>query len=186
MVEKPKEIPISVAILVLAALAVPIFVFAHPGGTDSSGCHTCRTNCSSWGLSYGEYHCHASKGLPQPEDPIRSHRDDDGTGWTEPWLNYSYPSYSAPSYSTPDKPVLPPAIPKIEPTPTKPVVQPSTKKISEPKKAVKQEASKQEENQKIATTSTQTASVGSLVKNPEKSSKKKIWDKIKFWWSKVR
>lgn len=33
-------------------------VLAHPGRTDSSGCHTCRTNCSSWGLSYGQYHCH--------------------------------------------------------------------------------------------------------------------------------
>ncbi len=33
-------------------------VLAHPGRTDSSGCHTCRTNCPSWGLSYGEYHCH--------------------------------------------------------------------------------------------------------------------------------
>lgn len=33
-------------------------VYAHPGRTDSSGCHTCRTNCSSWGLSYGQYHCH--------------------------------------------------------------------------------------------------------------------------------
>lgn len=36
-------------------------VSAHPGNTDSSGCHTCRTNCPSWGLSYGEYHCHNSK-----------------------------------------------------------------------------------------------------------------------------
>lgn len=31
---------------------------AHPGGTDSMGCHTCRTNCEAWGLEYGEYHCH--------------------------------------------------------------------------------------------------------------------------------
>jgi hypothetical protein len=33
-------------------------VFAHPGRTDAKGCHTCKTNCESWGLSYGEYHCH--------------------------------------------------------------------------------------------------------------------------------
>ena len=33
-------------------------VMAHPGRTDSSGCHTCRTNCASWGLRNGEYHCH--------------------------------------------------------------------------------------------------------------------------------
>lgn len=36
-------------------------VFAHPWNTDGSGCHTCRTNCSSWWLSYGEYHCHNPK-----------------------------------------------------------------------------------------------------------------------------
>ncbi len=33
---------------------------AHPGNTDNSGGHTCRTNCSRWGLSYGEYHYHNS------------------------------------------------------------------------------------------------------------------------------
>ncbi len=33
-------------------------VFAHPGRTDSNGCHTCRTNCEKYGLAYGEYHCH--------------------------------------------------------------------------------------------------------------------------------
>lgn len=33
-------------------------VYAHPGRTDSSGCHTCKTNCSKWGLEDGEYHCH--------------------------------------------------------------------------------------------------------------------------------
>lgn len=39
----------------------PSTSLAHPGNTDSYGCHTCRTNCESWGLSYGEYHCHNSK-----------------------------------------------------------------------------------------------------------------------------
>lgn len=33
-------------------------VFAHPGRLDSSGCHVCRKNCASYGLSNGEYHCH--------------------------------------------------------------------------------------------------------------------------------
>ena len=42
------------------------FIYAHPGRTDAHGCHTCRTNCEKWGLSYGEYHCHAPKTLPQP------------------------------------------------------------------------------------------------------------------------
>ncbi len=36
----------------------PNIAFAHPGRTDSNGCHTCKTNCSSWGLNYNEYHCH--------------------------------------------------------------------------------------------------------------------------------
>lgn len=31
---------------------------AHSGRTDSSGCHTCYTNCEKYGLSYGQYHCH--------------------------------------------------------------------------------------------------------------------------------
>lgn len=42
-------------------------VLAHPGRTDStSGCHTCRTNCGSWGLSYGEYHCHGGSTYVAP------------------------------------------------------------------------------------------------------------------------
>ncbi|WP_139489456.1 YHYH domain-containing protein [Brevibacillus dissolubilis] len=45
--------------LVLASLAS---VSAHPGRTDSNGGHTCRTNCDSWGLSYGEYHDHNGGG----------------------------------------------------------------------------------------------------------------------------
>jgi hypothetical protein len=40
----------------------PIPVYAHPGRTDSSGGHTCRTNCESWGLGYGEYHSHGGGG----------------------------------------------------------------------------------------------------------------------------
>lgn len=37
---------------------VPNTVLAHPGRTDSNGCHYCRTNCSKWGLNDNEYHCH--------------------------------------------------------------------------------------------------------------------------------
>lgn len=74
-----------------------IIVYAHPGGTDSLGCHTCRTNCSSWGLFSGEYHCHQSKGFTQPSDPISSHWGDGGSGYTTPEPSYSYPTYSAPS-----------------------------------------------------------------------------------------
>ena len=67
---------------------VPVGAAAHPGRTDSSGCHTCRTNCSSWGLSSGEYHCHNAKALPQPKEPIRSHYGEGGTGTTELWPEY--------------------------------------------------------------------------------------------------
>lgn len=82
-------------------LLVPFFVSAHPGNTDSSGCHTCHTNCPNWGLSYEEYHCHNAKSYSQPLDPIRSHYGPGGTGWTETW-----PDYSA-SYSLPSIPSIP-------------------------------------------------------------------------------
>lgn len=81
-------------------LATPFITSAHPGNTDSYGCHTCKTNCSNWGLSYGEYHCHNAKGLYQPEEPIRSHYGDYGTGYTEPWPNYTSPSYNTYTYPT--------------------------------------------------------------------------------------
>jgi hypothetical protein len=74
-------------ISVLIVIFFPFIAIAHPGRTDSAGCHTCKTNCSSWGLSYGEYHCHQSKELPQPETPIKSHND----GTTEPAPEYSQP-----------------------------------------------------------------------------------------------
>ncbi len=47
----------------LFLLLIPSSAFAHPGNTDSDGCHTCWTNCNDWGLSYGEYHCHKKKTL---------------------------------------------------------------------------------------------------------------------------
>src|SRR5688572_8232337 len=40
--------------------AVP--AYAHPGRTDASGGHTCRTNCASWGYGQGEYHYHGGGG----------------------------------------------------------------------------------------------------------------------------
>lgn len=68
----------AILFLFFALLVLPNLTNAHPGNTDSSGCHTCRTNCPSWGLSYGEYHC--SGGVSAPSAP-----------------SYSYPSYIAPS-----------------------------------------------------------------------------------------
>lgn len=35
---------------------------AHPGRTDARGGHTCWTNCSRWGLEYGQYHYHNGGG----------------------------------------------------------------------------------------------------------------------------
>lgn len=52
---------LSVALLYLL-LIMPIKVDAHPGRTDANGCHYCRTNCTKWGLSTGEYHCHNGSG----------------------------------------------------------------------------------------------------------------------------
>jgi hypothetical protein len=63
----------------LFIIAIVFFVFlnaeitfAHPGNTDKYGCHTCKTNCPSWGLKKGEYHCHKQKALPWPKPSIKS------------------------------------------------------------------------------------------------------------------
>ena len=45
-------------IMIMIVILSPLYVEAHPGRTDSNGCHTCRTNCAKWGLRYGQYHCH--------------------------------------------------------------------------------------------------------------------------------
>ena len=65
-----KIIDITVVIFLLI-IFTPSIVFAHPGRTDSSGGHTCRTNCPYWGLNYGQYHYHnapapAPKPVPVP------------------------------------------------------------------------------------------------------------------------
>jgi hypothetical protein len=80
---------IFVVILAISAVLSCSLVYAHPGNTDSYGCHTCRTNCPKWGLSYGEYHCHNSKSLPQPEIPIKSHQE----GYSEPAPEYNSTGY---------------------------------------------------------------------------------------------
>ncbi len=50
--------------IVILGLLFCFPVFAHPGGTDGNGGHTCRTLCEEWGLSYGEYHLHDDDGNP--------------------------------------------------------------------------------------------------------------------------
>ncbi|WP_371811545.1 YHYH domain-containing protein [Sporosarcina sp. Te-1] len=54
-------------LVVLSSLLLSLTIFsnhtsAHPGRTDSSGGHTCRTNCAKWGLETGEYHYHNGGG----------------------------------------------------------------------------------------------------------------------------
>ncbi|MEJ8738043.1 YHYH domain-containing protein [Erysipelotrichaceae bacterium HCN-30851] len=53
---------IILAVMMIILLSLPTQIKAHPGRTDSNGCHTCRTNCDKWGLSTGEYHCHNGGG----------------------------------------------------------------------------------------------------------------------------
>lgn len=53
---KKKNFIILVACLI--CMLIPNAVLAHPGRTDGNGCHRCKTNCSQWGLSQGQYHCH--------------------------------------------------------------------------------------------------------------------------------
>ena len=39
----------------------------------------------------GEYHCHRAKALPQPIEPIKSHKVEGGTGYTTPAPEYKIP-----------------------------------------------------------------------------------------------
>jgi beta-lactamase superfamily II metal-dependent hydrolase len=48
----------STLLLGSALLLTPSLASASPGGTDSNGGHTCRTNCAQYGLNDGEYHYH--------------------------------------------------------------------------------------------------------------------------------
>lgn len=57
-----KEKKIIFIVLIIILLLINCNVYAHPGRTDSNGCHTCRTNCEKWGLRYGQYHCHNGSG----------------------------------------------------------------------------------------------------------------------------
>lgn len=48
----------KIYIILVLFVICPCIVYAHPGRLDSNGCHTCRTNCSKYGLRNGQYHCH--------------------------------------------------------------------------------------------------------------------------------
>jgi hypothetical protein len=56
---------IQLFLLFLSLFSNLIVVQAHPGGTDSSGCHVCRTNCAQYGLFTGQRHCH-NQSSPTP------------------------------------------------------------------------------------------------------------------------
>ncbi|MGL4383122.1 MAG: YHYH domain-containing protein, partial [Bacilli bacterium] len=65
-----KRILTTTLIVSILISVLSINIKAHPGNTDSSGCHTCKTNCTEkWGLAYGEYHCHTPKRNPEAEAP---------------------------------------------------------------------------------------------------------------------
>jgi hypothetical protein len=61
VVSRCNRIALTVVLLVVVSTGS---AFAHPGRTDSSGGHTCRTNCDDWGLYYGEYHSHGGYAAP--------------------------------------------------------------------------------------------------------------------------
>lgn len=53
-----------ITIILLLSLFTLNIAEAHPWRTDSIWCHTCRTNCSDWGLYHWEYHCHWWNTIP--------------------------------------------------------------------------------------------------------------------------
>ena len=69
---------LKITIIFMFIYIFPVSVFAHPGGTDEFGCHTCRTNCESWGLEYGEYHCHNAK-TPIKKTDSSTSKDNDSS-----------------------------------------------------------------------------------------------------------
>jgi len=57
-----KNYKFLLTIFICFVIITPSQVLAHPGRTNSSGCHKCNgdnTNCAKWGLANGEYHCHS-------------------------------------------------------------------------------------------------------------------------------
>jgi len=76
-----KKISFCILLLVIIMGLQTNLANAHPGRTDSSGCHTCRTNCPNWGLSYGEYHCHGGSTVKTTQSKTTS----DDTNWFN-WL----------------------------------------------------------------------------------------------------
>ena len=57
-----------IILIAFSTLHYSTSVEAHPGGTNSAGCHVCRTNCAQYGLAPGQYHCHNTSVTP-PRTP---------------------------------------------------------------------------------------------------------------------
>ncbi|PWW29392.1 beta-lactamase superfamily II metal-dependent hydrolase [Cytobacillus oceanisediminis] len=82
-----------VLFLTVSLFLIPISkVSASPGGTDSSGGHTCWTNCAQYGLETGEYHYHDANGNiirdnPKPQPGLFT---DTGGHWAEANINLLY------------------------------------------------------------------------------------------------
>lgn len=102
-----------VTVLLLSVLLISSFsitVRAHPGRTDSSGCHTCRTNCADWGLSTGDYHCHGGGSGGGSSSGSGS-----GTSGSRP--SGGSGTYTAPPVTYPSVPARPAATPRPTVTP---------------------------------------------------------------------
>lgn len=56
-------------------LFLPFVAYAHPGNVSYDGCHFCRTNCSSWGFTYGTRHNRANPYNTCSCDPSVGPRD---------------------------------------------------------------------------------------------------------------
>ena len=80
-----RKIAICFILSVLFFFGATSTVVAHPGRTASDGCHYCRTNCSSWGVSYNQRHCHGgvAPALPLPTNTYDTDEGSDSsvTGW---------------------------------------------------------------------------------------------------------
>lgn len=87
----------KVGVLLTAPLfLVPAIASAHPGRTNSSGCHNDR--------KHGGYHCHGGSGYGGRSKRIHTtSRDDPNEN------RISHPTTSAPPPAPPEPPVFPPA-----------------------------------------------------------------------------
>ncbi|WP_106767521.1 copper amine oxidase N-terminal domain-containing protein [Paenibacillus faecalis] len=70
-------------------------IYAHPGRTDSRGGHTCWTNCSKWGLEYGQYHYHNGGGSSsnKSSSSSRSYQKKSKPKTTKPAYKKTKPAY---------------------------------------------------------------------------------------------